>query len=315
MTAKHHHQPQSGSHRTQPGTVKGHPRLPWWKRKPHWLVAAVVPTVIAGLTLTWLVWLAGPPNNQTTSSPSGSDSSGSSAGVSASGPPVLINVYHEQLNDQTAFPGALYLSSRDLKNIGGQGIVPWAAPRGGYDISQTIVKLTLTARRPVRILEMQAVILSARAPLSGTIFMPAEQGAVPNTAIDISLANISPVAMVVGGDGLPSSEPYFMKYSYTLKAGEQTTFDITAFSGLQLYQPVGNSFLWQLKITLLDRNSVKNLYVNDADNKPFATTGTTATGATAISSAYKVVYGQCLYTDFKTPICKNVPNYEWIRYK
>ncbi len=230
---------------------------------------------------------------------------------------MLVNVYHEGVHRRPvdgafAFPSILNLSKADLHFIDTHGVTAWAAPRGGYDLPWTTVKLTVTARRRVRILGMRAVILSTSARPTGTLLQPAEQGAVGNTAIDIGLSNVSPEAMIVGKNGFPTREPYFKKYSYVLAPGEQATFEITAYPGRQLYQPgdQGQAYRWLLDITLLDQNRTKDTLIKDSGGKPFATTAPTASAA-----AFKAVYVQCLYPEIPVAACKNVPRMQWTRQK
>jgi hypothetical protein len=300
MTTRHHH--QGGQPRS---TRPPHSRRPWWKRHVGWLAAAVT-TAVGALLTAWLLWLAGPPSLD---SPSSSGSNAAHPG----GSPILVNVYHEgaqtrPVNGAFAFPNLVRLSKADLHFIDTRGVTAWAVSHGGYDLSQTTVKLTITARRRLRILGMRAVILSRSPPLTGTLLEPAEQGAVLNTAIDISLASTSPVALLVGGNGLPTSQPYFKKYSYVLAPGEQATFEITAFSGRQLYAIGGFALRWLLDITLLDQSHVINTLVRDSGGKPFGTTGTTPSTA-----VFKAVYEQCLYPEIKAAACKNVPRMQWAK--
>jgi hypothetical protein len=148
---------------------------------------------------------AGPP--QTTSSGSGLDV-GQLTGAS-----ILVNVYHEgaqtnPVNGVFVLPNAINLSKSDLNYIDSRGVTAWAIPRGGYDLPWTTVKITVTARRRVRIIGMRAVILSASASPTGTLLEPAEQGAVDNTAVDIGLASANPVAVVTNKDDFPTKEDY-----------------------------------------------------------------------------------------------------------
>jgi hypothetical protein len=228
---------------------------------------------------------------------------------------MLVNVYHEgaqtrPVNGAFAFPGVLSLSKADLHFIDSNGVTAWAVPRGGYDLPWTTVKVTVTARRRVRIIGMRAVILSSSARPTGTFLEPAEQGAVLNTAIDIGLAGAHPVAVLVGKNGFPSREPYFKKYSYALAPGAQATFEITAYPGRQLYQLAGQAqaYRWLLDITLLDQNRTKDMLIKDSGGKPFATTGPPASTA-----AFKAVYVECLYPEIPVAACRNVPRTQWTR--
>jgi hypothetical protein len=303
----------AGSHHRRSGSappVRTHPQRPRRRRNAQW-IAAVITTltmVIGGWLLAWFVWFAGPPHAAVPSS------SGSGA-AQLKGPPILVNVYHEgaqtrPVNGAFAFPNVLTLSKIDLHFIDTHGVTAWAVPRGGYDLPWTSVKVTVTARRRVRILQMRAVILSEKARPTGTLLEPAEQGAVENTAIDIGLSDADPVAMIVGKDGFPTREPYFKKYSYVLAPGEQATFEVTAYPGRQLYQPPGQAqaYRWLLSITLLDQNRTMNMLVKDSGGKPFATSGTTASTAT-----FKAIYVECLYPEIPVAACRNVPRTQWTR--
>jgi hypothetical protein len=73
-------------------------------------------------------------------------------------------------------------------------------------------------------------------------------------------------------------------------------------------------FQWLLDITLLDQNHIRNVLVRDSGGKPFATTPAPG-GGLQLNQAYSVMYSQCLYSDFKIKIFKNVPNGKWIRFK
>jgi hypothetical protein len=301
MTAKHHHQGRQATPTRPP-----HPRPPWWKRRTRWL-AGVIVSLVTGLVLTWLVWIAGPPQHATAPPSNGSNA------AQLGGLPILVNVYHEgaqtnPVNGAFAFPQLLSLSKADLRYIDTRGVTAWAVARGGYDIAQTTVKLTITARRRVRILGMRAMILARSAPVTGTLLEPAEQGAVLNTAIDIGLASISPIALLVGSDGFPTSQPYFKKYSYVLAPNEQATFEITAFPGHQLYQLGGGAFRWLLDVTILDQNHLRDVLVRDSGGKPFGTTGPTPNTA-----AFRALYEQCLYPEIKVAACQNIPRTQWTR--
>jgi len=303
MTTRHQ---QGGGTRS----ARPHPRRSRRRHNAQWLAAvvAVLTTVVGGWLLAWFTWFAGPPTDATAPSSSGS-------GAQLSGPPMLVNVYHEGVHRSPvdgafAFPNILRLSKADLHFMDTHGVTAWAVPHGGYDLPSTIVKLTVTARRRVRILGMRAVILSTSTRPTGTLLQPAEQGAVANTAVDIGLSNASPEAMMVGKNGLPTREPYFKRYSYVLASGEQATFEITAYPGRQLYQPAGRgqAYRWLLDITLLDQNRTKDMLIKDSGGKPFATTD-----ATASAAAFKAVYTQCLYPEIPVAACQNVPRMHWTR--
>lgn len=301
--------------------TRTHPRPPWWKRKPHWLVAAVVPTVVAGLLLTWVVWLAGPRSESVGIPAAVSPHSGNAGHSGPNGAPVLINVIHEgeqsqPVNGAFAFAQALNLSKSDLARIDRSGITSWAARRGGFDIGRTLIKLTVTAQQDVRVVGMQAIILSIVRPPNGTFFGIAGQGFVPNTAVDISLPSSSPTALAVGPDGLPSGTPYFDKYSYDLSRGQSATFEITAYPTLELYSPQqGDAIRWDLQISLLTDGHVENLTVKGAGGVPFATTGSVAGNGRSFTAAYQAVYEQCLYQDNPVTQCKNVLDDQWVRIK
>ena len=303
MTQGHHHH-----HQKRISSAGPHLQRPRRRRNIQW-IAGVLATVIGGWMLAWFTWFAGPPQNVTASSSSGSDA------AQLNGPPMSVNVYHEgpqtePVNGAFAFQKALSLSKTDLHFIDVHGVTAWAVPRGGYDLPWTTVKVTVTARRRIRFIGMRAVIVSMSARPTGTLLQPAEQGAIDNTAVDIGLADTNHVAVIVGQDGFPTKKPYFDKYSYMLAPGEQATFEITAYPGRQLYQPPGQAlaYRWLLDITFLDQNRTKDIMVKDSGGKPFATTG-----ATVNTAAFKTIYVQCLYPEIKMAACRNVPRMQWTR--
>ncbi len=235
--------------------------------------------------------------------------------------PALVNVIHEGAQQQPAngafaFPQALKLTATELATINKSGLTAWAVPRGGYDVGESLIKVTITALTHVHIVGMKALVLSSRRPIDGTFFGIAGQGFVPNTALDISLSSPSPVALAVGSDGLPTRQPYFDKYSYDLSDGQSETFQITAYTTLQLYGLTPRTAVrWDLLVTLLSDGKLHNIVVKDAGGIPFATTGSAVVNGGDFTGSYDSAYEQCIYADVKFAPCKTLPNYTWVRAK
>jgi hypothetical protein len=267
------------------------PERKWWRRPITWILSLVSALILAmvvafgtGLGNTLLVLMKG-------------------HGGDITGPALEINVYHETHDDAsalgiTAFPNKIALTPRELQQLSKEGSTRWLARRGGYDVG-TGIKLTLTARRPVRILQMRAVVLARTKPIAGTIFFPAAQGSIGLTKILFSLDNTSSVALDMNKYPPP---PYFANHAVVLKRGEQDTFAIFAVTKHWAVR-------WVINITYLDGNRVKHVTIDDSDKRPFETTA--RRGQTA---GYQAVYQEC-YTGTVLAKCAGKPIGTWVRSK
>jgi len=249
------------------------------------------------------------------------------------GPALSVNVYHETFSDNAngaiAFPNTLKLTQADLRSInasGGTGIARWLSGRGGYE-NLTEIKLTVTGRRPCRILDIRADILSRATPLSGTLFEvppPGGTGGAPSYVFTFDLDGTNPAALMLPTyPGSPKLAPYFKTNTFTLAPGEQQTFQIYAATSEYAVR-------WEIGMTILDGNKVINDIVKDNGGVPFRTTATTSlfgtnllTGAIPQKAGafYQTIYTECYGLNLlhnaglRVSQCNGKPGYLWVETK
>jgi hypothetical protein len=298
------------------------------------VVGGVVLAAITAVVVTWAVSIAGPPSgspapvvavtSKTDSAPTTGPLTTNTGTPRAdrpatTGPPLSVNLFHETYLDDpeitaTVFPSKLNLAKEDLQRINAGGITSWLAGRNGYE-GVTELKLTVTGRRPCRILNMRADVLSRTAPPKGTLFRAFAGGGVGSILFTFNLDSGSPVALVSTNDYLnPKAPAYFQTHTFTLASGEQHTFQIEALTSKYAVQ-------WIIDITILDGKKIVHDVVRDGDGSPFRTSAVAGISPQEMS-AYKAIYSVCgmlgpalFGSGPNVPQCKGKSNYYWVRAK
>ena len=250
-------------------------------------IAGILAVALGGVVTAWAVNLFGP---QTSGHHTRSVSATLSCGprrvpmVAKSGlpsqraGPFKADVYtFPRSAGDAVFPQKIELSAAALSKLHGSML---GSP-GSYDGSSTAFDLTLTARRPVRILQMSAYVLSRRSPLTGTIYVQPSAGTAASTKLYFKLDGADLAAL--GGSavpGQPGANDFFRNYTLTLAPREQQTLSVTGAACRSAVQ-------WILEITFLEGKSTtpKTAFVYDSHHKPFQTT--------ALAHRYGAAYMYC----------------------
>ena len=279
------------------------------------VVGGVIVAVVTAVAVAWAVFFAGPSTTGGTT-PLATQSA-TASGAPGNGPPLRVSLFHETSRDDpevgtTVFPRELNLSQADLQSINSRGITAWLAGRGGYE-SVTELKLTVTGRRPCRILDMRADVLSRSSPMTGTLFRPYAGGGEGSILFTFNLDSPGPVALVSTNDYTKSNPPaYFQAHTFTLAPGEQHTFQVEALTSKYAVQ-------WVIDIVVLDGNKTIDYVVKDSDGGPFRTSA--VAGFTQEKTYYKSIYTVCGMvgpnsgTELNVPQCGGKSGYLWVKAK
>jgi hypothetical protein len=274
--------------------------------KPGWAgigaIAGIVGALAAVIAIVIAVLPSGPQARQSTS---GGNSSGKAAVGASTGPALSINLYHQTMLDDpevgvTAFPTKLSLTPAELKTIDAKGLTSWLAGRHGWE-KVTDLKLTLTGRRYIQILNMRAKVLTRTKPVSGTLFQPFQGGGGDLLSFFFNLDSVSPVASSNLSCESQSCE-YFQTHDFSLRPGEQHVFKLQALSARFAVR-------WVIDVTVLDRNKVVHYLIKDTNGLPFQTT--------AAAPGYQVIYASCetvlTYRLPATGCHGNTLPFQWVR--
>ncbi|WP_433221575.1 hypothetical protein ACQP00_21025 [Dactylosporangium sp. CS-047395] len=120
-------------------------------------------------------------------------------------------------------------SDKDAGNI--EPFRAWARTHGGADPEVTFLKLIVEGRRrsTIRVINVSAVVMDRKEPLSGTLLAAGPEGGGALTQIGFNLDENDPVARTVDEDTGEFGKPYFSATeTKTLDRGEQEVFQITA---------------------------------------------------------------------------------------
>jgi hypothetical protein len=169
----------------------------------------------------------------------------------------------------------------------------WLLAHQGYDVSDTLFDLTITAHQVVRILQMSAFVIRCSHVATGTLLdEPQESPVITATGISFNLGSPDPVALNAKGTG-----QFFYGRTFEVAPGHPETFQVLASSN-------GASFEWEIDLTLLIGNNNESFLIGDP-SLPFLTTGVLPKGG-----HYEAVFQDCAFVTSK--LCSGLPSGAWV---